>query len=59
MTFDSNLFTTDAVKYIIDNNLSLVTINTPTYPVAGRTSDDPNLSTIKNNKLALMISAKD
>jgi hypothetical protein len=59
MTFDSNLFTTDAVKYIVDNNLSLVTINTPTYPVAGRTIDDPNLSTIKNNKLALMISAKD
>jgi hypothetical protein len=54
MSFDSNLFTTDAVNYITENNLSLITVNTPTYPVSGRTSDDPNLSTITSNKLALM-----
>ena len=59
MSFDSNLFTTDAVKYIVDNNMSLITINNPIYPVAGRMSGDPNLSTIQNNKLALMRSSKD
>jgi hypothetical protein len=54
MSFDPKLFTTNATKYIVENNLSLITINTPTYPVAGRTPDDPNLSTITSNKLALM-----
>ena len=58
MSFDSNLFTTDAIKYLVDNNLSLITINTPTYPVAGRTPNDPNLSTITSNNLALMKSDK-
>ena len=60
MTFNPNLFTAEAVKYLSDNKMSLVSINTPTYPVDGRSGEsDPNLSYIKKNNLAMLRNEKD
>lgn len=55
MSFDSTLFTAEAIKTIIDRNLSLVSVNTPTYPIAGRLPNDPNLGPIFNDNISLSL----
>ena len=59
MSFDPYLFNKDTIKYIVDKNLSLVTINTPTYPIAGKMPNDQNLGPIFNNNLSLSLYLKD
>ena len=59
MSFDPYLFTTEAIKYMVDNNLSLVSLNTPTYPIAGKMANDPNLGPIFNQNLSLTLYNKD
>ena len=55
MSFDSKLFTAEAIKTIVARNLSLVSINTPTYPIAGRLPNDPNLGPIFNENISLSL----
>lgn len=59
MSFDPYLFTNEAIKYLVDKNLSFVSINTPTYPIAGKMANDPNLGPIFNQNLSLSLYLND
>ena len=59
MSFDPYIFTNEAIKYIVDNKLSFVSINTPTYPIAGKMANDPNVGAIFSQNLALSLYYRD